>query len=378
MAGVVKSVETATLSMANTESTDTFELTAGKDLDYLVPFVTVSGTSVFEAQYYDVIAQLDAWFTAPGGTETLHVSRSDSAGGCDAEVSVVEFDSTLVNVISDTFQIAGTSDSGTFTLPDSEVVDLSKSFLVFHSTQANSTPWDRTAHFLRGKITSTTQVTIDRGEHGGNGQVDGHYWVVECIGTDFSVTTSDIQMSSTASGNDTTIDVDTSKSWMIGSHKNTGTDGSSNRENTIEATLTSGTRIDIQRASVTSTVDWHGFVIEMNDGTTVQHYDILDDTPLAQTDVTLTTPVSKTRSTATLQGLMGSHTGGSFYEHSGNSAVDSFVQLTLRDSDAGGDFDEVRVTHLNLNSTAPNDISFQVIEWGTGAAGGTRRVMVVG
>ena len=378
MAGVVKSVETTIFQLGTSDTTDTHVLTAGKDVDYLVPFISRKITSVNTSYRYETTAQIDAWFTAPGGVETLHVERETAQNAMDVEVTVLEFDSTLVNVISDTFQITGTSDSGTFTLPDSEVVDLSKSFLVFHSNQANSTPWDRVAHHLRGRITSTTQVTIDRGEHGGDGQVDGHYWVVECIGTDFAVTTSDIQMSSSSSGNDTTIDVDKTKSWMIGSHKNTGNDTTSNRENTIEATLTSDTRIDVQRGSSQQTIDWHGFVIEMADGTTVEHHAILDDTPSATIDVDLTTPVSFTRGHAMLQGTMGSTDSGSFYGASDINVLDSMVQLTLRDSDTGGDFDQVRVTHDVDGSTTPNDISFQVIEWGTGAAGGTRRVMVVG
>lgn len=378
MAGVVDSVEIFQVAVSagngSAASPITDTLTGGQDIDYCVPFVTkrhVSG-----ADYEVENDQADVWFTS---TATLNVARdATETNAIEVEASVVEFSSTLCNVYSGTLQLTSGvgPDDLTVTVSIGGTVNLSKSFLVFHSLQNSAQGPQYDSHLIRGRITSTTQVTFDRAND--SGTCDGHWWVVECKGSDFTVDTSDIQLASTSSGQDTGISVDKDVTFVTGSWKATGTDNADNDDNTIDITLTSDTQLDVQRAGATGTIDWHGFVVEMADGTSVQHGTISGQGATGDQDVSIPTPVSLTRSIAILAGNMGSTCGGSFPGAEDSDIADAQVQLTLEDSDTGGDFDNLNVRHFTDAGEADNDISWQVIEWGTGGGSPpTRRVMVV-
>jgi hypothetical protein len=373
MAGAVVSVETFVIALSNTTGSDTATLGKSQDIDNCVPFVTKRVTSGGTAEIEN--HQVDVWFSS---TDTLNVQRDNTSGAIEVEVTVVEFDGTRCQVISDAFQMSDVTGTASFTFPASATVTVANSFLVFHSYQNSGLANYYSSHLLRGRITSTTQATIDRGQADSNsGTIDGHYFVVESTSGDFTVDTSDIQLSSTASGQDTGISVTQANTVMIGSHKTTGMSSSSDDgAHTIDATLTSGTRIDVLRASTNGTVDWHGQLIEFTDGTAVQRNTWNETTSDGDENFTLTTPVSSTPqfSTAIVSGSMGSTTTGSFPD---SDVYPPQCQLTLVDSDTGGDFDEIRIRHDTSGAPASNYISWEVIEWGTGAAGGTRRVMVV-
>lgn len=370
MAGVVKSVETFIISLADTVGSDTDTLTGSQDIDYCVPFVTkrvvTPGTEI-EIENH----QVDAWFTS---TDTLNVQRDVSSGAIEVEITVVEFDSTLVNVYSDAWQMADSASTGNYGIGGT--VDLAKSFLVFHSYQNSNVLNRYDSHMFRGRITSTTQVTFDRGADDINrGTADGHFWVIECIGTEFSVDPIDILLSAVASNTGATS-VTKANSLLLGSHYSLDTDGESNDDNTVDATLTNGTTVTVQRASSVGTIGWSGFVVEFADGTAVEHGTWNEASADGDENFTLATPVSFALGTAMLSGSMGSTTAGSFPGTAIADVVDAQCQLTLVDSDAGGNFDELRIRHNTAGGEASNDISWQVIEWGTGVGSPPRRVMV--
>jgi len=378
MAGVVKSVETFVLTLgigngsAASPVTDT--LTGSQDIDNCVPFATRRVTNDNSLDELESI-QTDVWFTS---TDTLNIGRDETGMALEAEVSVVEFDDTLCNIYSGTFQLTASAgpDDLTVTKSIGGTVDLSKSFLVFHSLQNSASGARFSSHCIRGRITSTTQVTFDRAD--ASGTADGHWYVVECIGTDFAVTTSDIQLGVAATSNTDTVSVDKDTTLLIGSWTTTSTNYNRNDYNTIDVSLDNDTTITAQRHAADGVIDWHGFAIDFADDTAVEHGTISGQGATAQQDVTLTTPVSSTRSTAVISGNMGTTTTGSFPGAADTDVPDAHVQLTLRDSDAGGDFDQVRVRHDTGGGEANNDISWQVVEWGTGGSPpASRRVMVI-
>ena len=208
--------------------------------------------------------------------------------------------------------------------------------------------------------------------------MDGHWYVVECIGSEFTVDTVDVQLSAAQTSNAGTVSVDKDTTLLIGSWKSSSTDDVNNSYNTIDATLTNDTTVTVQRAAADGVIDWHGFAIDFADGTTVEHGTTTQSSATALQDVTLTTPVSLTRSMAVISGCMGSTVTGSFAGTAQSDVLDCQVQLTLRDSDAGGDFDELRIQHGTSGGEDDADISWCVVDFGEGgAAPAARRVMVI-
>jgi hypothetical protein len=374
MAGVVESVETfvASITDGNHSEASPWTDTLGEtqDIDFCVPFVTkrfISGTD-YECRQ----GQMDVWFTP---ADTLNVGRDETTNDYEVEVSVVEFNSTLCNVYSGVFQL--TSGDGS-DLEDvvgiGATVDLSKSFLVFHSLQNSGAVVDYNSHLIRGQISSTTQVTFNRAVEAGT--ADGHWYVVECIGTDFVVDTVDVSLSGAQTSNTGSVSVDADTTMLIGSWTCASTQTGNNNFNTCDISFTD-TVVTVQRSGANEALEWSGFAVDFADGTTAQHGTIAEQVATASQDEAITTPVSLTRSTAILTGNMGSTVGGSFPSNTaGIDVADAQVQLTLRDSDVGGNFDEVRVQHSTVGGEALNDISWSVIEWGEGGGPAVRRVMV--
>ena len=388
MASAVKSVEIFTISMANASglfsSPEQETLGKSQDIDQCVPFVTkrvtTTGTDELENQ------QVSAWFTS---TDTLNVGRDATSGALEIEVAVVEFSSrctvhqsaqdatgfTIVNTAASSDDAVNSANWGDFTIPSAVV--LANSFLVFHSYQNSATGNKYSPHLLRGRLTGTTEITIDRGL--ASGTINGHWYVVESDSGDFTVDALDVTLTS-ATSNTGTVSVTAADTLVLGSWKATGTNDSSNRENTVDVTLsTDGTTVTVERANATGTINWSGFVIEMSDGTSVQRDTWNEVTSDGDEIFTLGTPVSLTASMAVVTGNMGSTVTGSFQGTSASQVQDAQCQLTLQDSDTGNNFDELRIRHNTDAGVGGNSISFEVIEWelDTGTPPATRRVMVI-
>lgn len=381
MAGVVKSVETIILTLSNTTASTSDTLGEGQDYANCVPFVNARVTTVGSSEEVSNF-HCDVWFTSTAGG-TVHVERATALGAIEVEVTVVEFDDTLCNIYSGAWIIDG-DDTISKQFAIGSTVTNSKAFLVFHGQCDNPGGNNYDATLLRGRITDSagdpggTHVALDRVYDITGNDPEGHWFVVECVGTDFSVDAVDVQLGSSETSDTGTVSVNKANTLLIGSWKCSSSSHAENRRHTVDITLTSDTVVTAQRANADGTLDWHGFAIDFGTGTSVQHDTWNETSADGDEYITLGTPVSFARSMAVISGHGSTPCQGSFPGTVVADVPDAQVQLTLNDSDSGGNFDRVHIQHDTTGGEASNDISFCVIEFEELAGGGgSRRVMVV-
>ena len=172
-----KSVQSVAISFADGETSKSATI-AAVDATQTVPFVTrrVSGIS----DDPDELDRMGIDVTVTGPTQVT-VTRDDGAGASVVEISVVEFDPTAATVQSGTFSTANT----TVSAPLGTVVDPAKTFLVFYG-YATADSEARRGLFVAGSIAATGDA-VDFERHTADGSVGGTWWVVEAVGTAFSV-----------------------------------------------------------------------------------------------------------------------------------------------------------------------------------------------
>jgi hypothetical protein len=239
--------------------------------------------------------------------------------------------------------------------------------LVNHSQQ-NSAATGWASHLFRSRITGTQELQFERGIS--DGTADGHWYLVESIsGQDFTVEASDIQLSATTTGSDT-VSVSAGEldnTFLLGSYM-IDTAASATDYNTLDLTLSTNS-VDALRGVGTDVIDWSGFVVKMLDGTLVERGIKSDWSQTASVTQSLTT-VTSTDAMAILPGSFGSTVGGSFTGNGNSDVPPAFVGLDFSDSTT------VRLQHRVLASENLNDVSWEVVQWDTGGAPPTRRVMV--
>lgn len=368
----VLSVERHTISITDGNLTNS---TAVSETTNCVPFVTRRVTSEGTSGRVDDY-QVHAYFSG----STVVVQRDVNNGDITCEVTVVEFDSARVTVQSSTYQINSGTASGDFTI--TEVVAANSFAVVNGYSESSSGFWSD--HLLRHRITESVpstsgydQVTIDRGSSGGT--MNGTWYVIEADSSDFSVQTADITIGAGAVASDDTLGSSISnlgKTFLIGGFT-ADAETVNNYENTADVWIDDVDTIKMQRDDTGSELVWSGFVVEMADSTTVERGTQNQSTADAQEDVTLTAAVETDQGMALLSGCGGSLGGGSFPGNANIDVQDAHVALLLRDSDAGGDLDQLRIEHSIGGGEDLNDISWEVIEWDIGGAASVRRVMVV-
>jgi len=187
MAGlnIVKSVEHFTSSFTGTATTDT--MTSGQNYENCVPFFTGYNSS-------DMSGYLDRYFVDVSvSSGTISYTRDNGTSTKYYNVDLVEFDSTKINVKQGSFSILDTTSSTNVTV--SGVSDVSKSFLIFYY-QSSATNRCHRDHYVRGRLTSNTNIEFVRG--GTSGLIDGHYYIVEDLGDNFEVEHSTFTMSNGA------------------------------------------------------------------------------------------------------------------------------------------------------------------------------------
>ena len=385
MAGAVISVEYATLTIAADASTDDYSVTGSRigNTANCIPvvsrFVSTRPSSSYDEDLENY--QVDAYFVT-GDLNTLRVERAGGLkGGITVYVQIVEFDPARVNVYSDAWTMAAADSSEVIDLalyPGGAVsVVLANTFLVNHC-MANTLGGEWRAHLVRSKITDTDTLTFDRGGNSGLNDLTGHWYLAESTEGDFTVQESNVQLSSVATDDDTVTAAsgDLDKIFVLGSYK-TDTASVPATDNTIDVVLTAGT-VTVSRVGTTGVIDWTGHVVTTADGTTVQRATRTQSTATAQDDVTLGTPVDDTMSMVNITGNLSGVGGGSFSGTAEEAIQSGQVGVLLQDSDAGGNFDELRIEHDIEDATTPAVISWEVVEWGTGGgAPARRRVMVI-
>jgi hypothetical protein len=300
------------------------------------------------------------------------------------EVTVVEFDSTYVNVYQGEFTWPDNTQSHAIDDPFGAGVDvvLAKSFLYFTTTRFNGVnDWD--AHNVRGVITDVDTLTFDiSGSGGWNNDSVVNWYVAECKNTEWTVYPRSIQLADTATTNLCTAftAVDMSKTFVLGSYMGSddAPDGDGNEENTIDVKLDSTTQVRATRKDAQvgdGVIDWAGFVVELNGSENVYRGTLTTSAsspdPAGHTAIGATvTEADSWVHTAGHTGILG---GGAHTDDSNSNDVPgAFCAWTFFSST------QIDCEHDTTGGQTGGSVSWEVIEWDTGGAPpATRRVMVI-
>lgn len=164
------SIQHFDISLADTETTETVNISAGDTLK-CTPLVTHRVGNTDES---DVAADyLDVDFLT--GPNRVRVTRGVGDGPMTIHLVVIEWDTTEVAIQTGTFSIAdGDTDDD---VPISAVT-LAKTWMVM-PFQRDTAAVALINTLTRGMITTTTNIHFERGGGGGGGQIDGHWWTIE-------------------------------------------------------------------------------------------------------------------------------------------------------------------------------------------------------
>lgn len=369
--GIV-SVERFSLSLGDNVLTADGTLTKSQTTGNCIPFIT-SRTSVLGGATGDEFRQFCLQSFFPDGS-TVRVERGRAGASQSqlvAEVTVVEFDGTDIEVQQGTYSIGASTASDVVT--GISAVTLANTFLYhnWHRGNVFDAVYDSSA--VRGRITGTQELTFDRIATDSTAIVTGRWYLADATtGGDFTVQAKDIDLATGDTSNTATLtSVTTASTFLLGSAKSNGTDQDGAHQNTYDVNLSNSTTISLQRDTSGGPLNWSGFAVEMTDNTSVQRGTRVQSTDLLSDSFDITA-VTLADSWVHVAGSSGSMGGGSYPGGASQNPTDSFMALDFVDSDT------IRMQHTN-NSTASadNDISWEVIEWDIGAAGPSRRVMVV-
>lgn len=348
MAGVV-SVERLTITLGAGTASNSANLTKSQVLANCVPFVTHRVTTV--ASPVDDFSEtcIDVQMQASPNRVTVTTSEGTTRA-LVVEVTVVEFDPNRVTVQSGTYQMSAT---GSTTASVTAVV-LANTFLV-HSWQISGNPATHQHAGVRGRFTSTTQLTFDRS--GTTGTVDGHWFVVESDSGDFSVEEFTVTLTAATSNTATISSVTMAKTFLVGSHTITDTTDD-NADGSVEIVLTNSTTVTVQRAEAGGNIVYTGYAIEFAAGgnESVQRGQIAAQGATASQNVDITA-VDLTVAMVQAAGSPQSWKHGSFPGSGSSDNCDAFCAWDFVDSDT------IRVQHTTSGGEASNDLAWEVVVW---------------
>lgn len=176
----------------------------------------------------------------------VQLSRESSTGDIDAQVYVVEFDPALASVQSGSFSFNNTSHTATL----ATTVDPAKSFVVFYYKRDNGSANFDDLVVAADLDSAGGAITFARAANAGT--ITGHYWVVEAVGSSFSV-----QHETAAFGSDATnvaiSSVPSDKSLVLYSY---ATDHDTNDADAgqLRCNLTQTTAVQCRRYSGTDAI----------------------------------------------------------------------------------------------------------------------------
>lgn len=180
--GVILSVEVVTGSItASGDSTITTALTNSQDETNCVPFWSVQSSGDLTDVFSNRLAEV--FFDNSGGPRVnfRRASTSGTQGTLSITCYVVEFDPAKVNVQQGTWSITATNLTSTSTITS---VTQTSAFVVSNWTVTSATSDDFDDSNAATRFTSDTQLTHTRS--GTATSLEGRYYVVECIGSEFS------------------------------------------------------------------------------------------------------------------------------------------------------------------------------------------------
>lgn len=347
MAGV-KSVERFSITLAAGTASNSASLTKSQVTANCVPFITHRVTTI--ASPVDDFSEtcVDAYFS--GSTVVVETSEGTTRA-LVVEVTVVEFDSSRVTVQQGTYQMSASA-SATASIT---AVTLANTFLV-HAWQLSGNPATHQHAGVRGRFTSTTQLTFDRS--GTTGTVDGHWYVIESDSGDFTVEEFTITLTAATSGTATISAVTMAKTFLVGSHTITDTTDD-NADGSIEAVLTNTTTVTIQRTTGGGNIVYTGYAVEFAAGgdETVQRGQIAAQGATASQNVSGLTAVDLDVAMVHAAGSPMSWKNGSFPGSGSSDNCDAFCAWDFVNTTT------IRVQHTTSGGEASNDLSWEVIEW---------------
>jgi hypothetical protein len=173
MATMVKSVEFVDVQQGSSSTFTAYNLTKGQNYQNCVPFMTLYGC-------YDAMDNhcMDVYFSGTTVSGIINFQR-DEHRSCAMNIKcyVVEFDSNEVRVQQGSFSFTNSSENY-YSL--SETIDTGKSAMTHYwRSSSDTTTWG--IHMVRGRVASSTQVSMYRSLSGGT--ISGHYFLFEDIST---------------------------------------------------------------------------------------------------------------------------------------------------------------------------------------------------
>jgi hypothetical protein len=352
---------------SGTSSATSATLDPAVTLDDCIPFVTSRVTDDNGAIHacYAVKAE---FITGPDRVQVSTGINTSREVVC--EVTVVEFNSTLVTVQNGTKAITGTNTSTQIDVS----VDRDQTFL-YHTWSHQDSETNYGATNIRGILTTDILGEFSRQNSAAGGQIDITWWLAEGItGTppfDVQHVILDLESAQTTNTADAPGDftaVTAAKTMLIGSWKSPE-ENFSNAEHTVDTLLNvDGDTITKNRSGSTDFVFGQVQLVSFTGSETVYRGTIVGTDG---SDVDSVGPVNSAGSMVHAAGATGSFTSGSFAGTAATDCPDAHCGLTLTDTD-------VTCTHGTTGADT-GTLSWEVIDFDLGAppAGG-RRIMVIG
>lgn len=214
MASVIKSVEKVTLTLSSGTNPASANLTKGQDWQACVPFFSIREAAAAVTDSFSN-RLTEVWFDDNAGTARVN-AQLNAGDDIQAEIFVVEWDTSKVNVQQGTFTVATSSATGTAAISD---VDQAKAFIVFNLRGTSALGDAYQGNEFDAAFSSDTEITVTR-HNGIASSFTGRYFVVECIGSEFSVQVANPTLgTSDTAGDDTISSVDTAKTFLVGGYR---------------------------------------------------------------------------------------------------------------------------------------------------------------
>jgi hypothetical protein len=366
---LVKSIQHFSLDLLTETKTVEGALTGqvtANCVPYITGYVTTAGALYFTD--YSVDINFD------GTDVVVERDNAGATGTLTVQLAVVEYDPANVRVQSGAYTMSP-SGAGyqaiTPSIPTPVSATATAYSLAYGFQSAGSPTWERFQ--VRSRITDTDTLTLDRADKGA--QIDGHWYVVEALNGGFTVQPSTINITGTSADDDTLNSINVDKTMLIGSFYGTNYVPAYDTEHrTLAVELLNDTTIRAWRKSTGSGIDWSGYAVTFTGGDEVRRGKLVDQVSETSYNDTIDPQVVVANSMAIHAGNVGYLSGGAFPgDDLTDSTYDAQVELQITSPT------NIQMRHSVINSSADNDISWEVVQWDLGAAPpSTRRVMVIG
>lgn len=210
MASVIRSVEKVTLTLASGTNPASANLTKGQDQQACVPFFSIreAGAAVTDS-FSNRLTEV--WFDDNAGTARVN-AQLNAGDDIQVEIFVVEWDLSKVKVQQGTVTVV----TGATATAAIAAVDQAKAFIVFNLRGTSVLGDGYGVNAFDAAFSSDTEITFTR-LFSTTSSLTGRYYVVECIGSEFSVqVASPALATSGTTGDDTISSVDTAKTFLVG------------------------------------------------------------------------------------------------------------------------------------------------------------------